>query len=790
MKKIQFLLIILFIVTLSLNAQQGVTISGVVSDLETNETIIGATVRIKDTYSGTVTNVNGFFQLRGVENGTHILEVAHIAYKTKEIKVTVTGKNLLLEETKLAPESISIDEVSVVELRPEKLGDREVETSVREISMKAVQLIPTARNDVFRALKFLPGIESSSPLSPLVSIRGGDPNENMVMIDGVVLYNPYHVSTSAGIFNTNTVKDIELLVGGFGAEYGGRNSSIINVTTKDGNSNGFHGEFQPTSNHFKGFCEFPVTANSTMTLAARAYYPIAGNFMTYANTYYYDMNLSYTFKLGKRNSMSIKYLTSRDVSKLNVGNFYKYFANSFADEDIKDAFNNLDLNNSNKWNNNAITLINRSILSPTLTLRTQVYGSFHNSDNSSGMRYRITDDETGDVYFNDNYSTNFESYIHDLTAKASLTWIPGVYQTIKIGGEASSYKFFNAAKINDFSKGEESVKPNLLAGFIEDKIKLGPVILRPGVRITKYSGNDDIGIEPRSNILLKLPWDMELKAAWGIYYQYLTSMNTAEYEFTQMLDYYYPFHNREPLKSTHYIVGFNKDIGKTSTLTFDVFYKDMERLYTFDLMAASDGESLGDKLLEGSGRSYGVEMMLMGKIKSFSGWLSYTLSRSEREFPGFVGGDTFLSEYDRTHALKGVVNYQLTDVVSYSLALQCMSGHPTTIARTQQVYYYYDPVSNSIIPSTQYVDDKKNNARLPFVIQMDMGLKKRIRSGFGVKLEKFLKADESFLTVDIVNLTFFYRNIEYYSVPGFEDMYFPVGFNYLPSVSFGYSIKF
>jgi hypothetical protein len=119
-----------------------------------------------------------------------------------------------------------------------------------------------------------------------------------------------------------------------------------------------------------------------------------------------------------------------------------------------------------------------------------------------------------------------------------------------------------------------------------------------------------------------------------------------------------------------------------------------------------------------------------------------------------------------------------------------MSGHPTTVSRTQQVYYYYDPVSNQLEPSTQYVDVKKNNARLPFVIQLDMGVKKRIRTGFGVKLEKFLKADESYLTVDIVNLTFFYRNIDYYTVPGFDELYLPVGFNYLPSVSFGYSIKF
>jgi hypothetical protein len=786
-----YIFLLCFCSSFDIVAQQTFTVSGVISDAESNETIIGATVRLKDTYIGTVTDINGFFQLRGLQNGEHILEVSHVSYEPKSVPVQVDNKNILLTETLLVPRKVTLDAVSVVELRPEKLGDREVETSLRELSIKAVQLIPAARSDVFSAIKFLPGIKGSSPFSPLVSVRGGDPNENLIMMDGIVLYNPYHVSTSAGVFNTNTIKDIELLVGGFGAEYGGRNSSIINVTTKDGNSSDFRGEFEPTTNRFKGYAEFPVNANSTMTIAGRAYYPVINNFMMYAGTYFFDLNLSYTIRLNPKNRLSFKLFSSRDITQLEFSKFYKYLANSFNDEVLKESFSNFEFINKNKWNNNAASLILRTIISPTLTLRTQVYGSFHQSKNSSLQSYYFEDPETGDLFYNDNYSTDFESYIHDLCGKMSLNWTPDRFQTIKTGIEANTYRFSNSAQMNEFSRGEESADPYLIAGFIEDKIKVGPFILRPGIRFSKYSELSHAGWEPRANAVVQLPDGFEFKASWGVYLQYLTSMNTSEYEFSQMLDYYYPFHQREPLRSVHYIAGFNTSVTETSMLTFDVFYKDMVRLYTFDLSRQETRNgSLGDRLIEGSGTAYGLELMWLGKWKSLSGWLSYTLSRSEREYPGYIGGTSFLSEYDRTHTLKGVLSYQLTERLSYSFACQFMSGHPTTVARTRQTYFYYDPATNSIIPSAQYVDEVKNNTRLPFVIQLDIGIKKRIRKGFGAKLKDFLNAEESYLTVDVQNITFLFRNIEYYMIPGFDNIYIPFGFNYLPFASAGYSIKF
>ncbi len=787
------LLLFLAILTMSttFSVAQTYTVSGIISDSNTGETVIGATVLVKGTYQGVVTNLNGLFRMHGLKPGNYIIEISHIGYETIEVSVKIEDRNLFLPETKLMPKPLEINEVTVVEMRPEKLGDREVETSIRELSIKAVKLIPTARNDVFRAIKFLPGIEGSSPFSPLVSIRGGDPGENMIMIDGVVLYNPYHVSVSAGVFNTNMVKDIELLVGGFGAEYGGRNSAIINVTTKDGNNTGFHGEFHPTSNHFKGFCEFPVSDNATMTLSGRAFYPLVSNFLMYSGTYFYDMNVSYTIKLGNMNRLSFKYFTSRDISSIRFSRFFQYLANSINDDVFSEAFDNIESYSNNTWNNNAGTFILRTILSPTLTLRSQVYGSFHQSDNSTALSYRFEDTETGELYFNDDYTTNFKSYIHDLCGKVSLTWTPGKVQTIKTGFEANSYRFYNSARLNGFLRGKDEISPWLIAGFLEDKIKAGPIIMRPGLRVTQYSEFDDIGLEPRVNTIIKLPADFDFKMAWGIYYQYITSMNTAEYEFSQMLDYYVALQERKPLKSEHYIVGFNKTLGESLTLSVDLFYKDMSRLYTIDLtQQASDDVNLGKKLIEGEGTAYGVETMLMGKWKSFSGWVSYTYGRSERKYPGYQGNESFLSEYDRTHVFKGVVNYQVTNILSYSMAVQCMSGHPTTVNRTRQNYYYFDPVSNTLVPSPQYVDNAKNNARLPFVIQLDMGLKKRIRSGFGYKLQEFLHADESFLTADIYNLTFFYRNIDYYTVPGFDNRYLPSGYNYIPSVGIGYSIKF
>ena len=318
-------------------AAQKYAVSGYIIDADTKETLIGASIQLKDGTIGVVTNLDGYFQFAGLNSGRHILIISHIGYEAIEISVEIKDKSLVLPDVLLKPKLLTVDEVSIVAVKPDHVGDREVETSMVELSAKTIRSIPTAGNDVFAAIKYLPGIDKTEPFSPLFSVRGGDPGENAVLLDGVMIYNPYHSSITTGIFNTQIIKSTELLAGGFGAEYGGRNSSVMYISTKDGNSSELHGEIEPSTFHSKVFLEFPVGERGSAMVSGRYFYDIFTEFILQNRSYFYDFNLSYTFRINPRNRISFKYFQSRDRLGMSFNTFYKYFGNTF-DFDIYDDF--------------------------------------------------------------------------------------------------------------------------------------------------------------------------------------------------------------------------------------------------------------------------------------------------------------------------------------------------------------------------------------------------------------------------------------------------------------------
>ncbi|HKK81545.1 MAG TPA: TonB-dependent receptor, partial [Prolixibacteraceae bacterium] len=526
---------IIFLITIGAWAQKA-TLSGVVTDGQTGETLVNATIILNaDDVRGVITNENGFFSLPGIEKQQFQISVSFMGYQTLERQVNLRGKTSRFIEVELQPSDIEVEQVVVMGEGPEHLGDRDVEISHHTLTPKAIKSIPTARNDVFKALRYLPGIEPTEPLSPLVSVRGSDPGENLIMLDGVTIYNPYHFISSTGIFNMQTVKNVDMMVGGFGAEYGGRNSSVINIATKDGNNSELHGEIHPSSTESKVFLEFPVGEKTTMMAAGRFNYDIPGNFLLYSNNYFYDVNLSLTHRFNARNRITLKYFGSRDRTNLDFNNYYKYIGNSLGMEDV---FNDMRLEYVNQWSNNIATAIYRSVLSPKVFLRAQVSASLHRADNSTEMDVMI-DDVGYDT------STLFKSRVDDYTAKMSISYKPFFWNEIKAGADYSNYRFMNGSELNGIDNGSAQKRPDLFAFFAEDKITAGMLTVRPGLRVTRFNGGEYL-YEPRMNLVLNLPRDFKIQAAYGLYKQYIVSMNTQEFEFNQFLDYYYPLINHRP----------------------------------------------------------------------------------------------------------------------------------------------------------------------------------------------------------------------------------------------------
>ncbi|NJK86004.1 MAG: TonB-dependent receptor plug domain-containing protein [Bacteroidales bacterium] len=621
-----------------------------------------------------------------------------------------------------------IGEVSVIAVKPDEIGDRETEVSRHEITPKAIQAIPRANNDVFSAIKYLPGIEGTEPYSPLFSARGGDPGENAILLDGVMIYNPYHSLNNSGIFNMLTIKNVDLFVGGFGAEYGGRNSSVLHLTTNDGNQNEMHGEIEPSTFQSKGFLELPAGKNASVMLAGRYYYDIFFNFLLNTNSYFYDFNASYTNRINNRNRLTVKFFQSKDRTGISFNTFYRYLGESF-DTDIYDNFDMRILNN---WTNRAGTVILKTVLSPKLYLRSQVYGSYHNSGNLSSLNFSFNTEIDGlnyDLLWK--ASSLLNSEITDLGAKAELRYTPGKFNVVKIGAEYNNYHFRNGTQIDEIDYGTAGRYPQLTAFFAEDKMSIGPVILKPGIRLSSFDGGDWIA-EPRINIAVNATSDLKFKLAWGEYNQFIMSLNTSEIELNQSVDYYYPLQNK-PGKSIHYIAGVERNITPRLIASMDIYYKDIRRVYTFDFtknLSLNEIYAFTDKLEQGKGEAYGLEFLLRGEHRKFSGWASYGLSRSYRQYPHINSGEKYEYEYNRNHSLKIFVNYQWNSRLSYSGTFTYLSGQTRSIESTLQSYYYYDPLQNQMNYFPLYVSHRKNNARMPGSMNLDFSIIKKVNKGF------------------------------------------------------------
>ncbi|MCH7528559.1 MAG: hypothetical protein IH972_03295, partial [Candidatus Marinimicrobia bacterium] len=280
------------------------------------------------------------------------------------------------------------------------------------------------------------------------------------------------------------------------------------------------------------------------------------------------------------------------------------------------------------------------------------------------------------------------------------------------------------------------------------------------------------------------------KAAAGLYNQYLTALNTQDFEMSQFLDYYYPITDVDPISAQHYIVGIEGKLLPSIDYKVTAYFKGLDRLYRFDYINTLESVmNYSARLEPGRGKSYGLEMDVSGSYGRLSGWGSYTLSRSTRSFPSIQNGVEYLADSDQTHSLKALVIYGLTSDVTASATLKVSSGSPHTWETTNVFHYSYDPSDNSFGYYPMAITPAKNNVRYPPRIILDIGWKKRLRTGFGHRLAEYIGTDQAYFTVAVQNLLFLHRNpVFYMKIPGYGN--YAYDYQLFPTVQAGYSIKF
>ncbi len=638
-----FILFLLFTISLEAQSPRTSTISGFVYDKSTGETLIGTNVYLKNSHLGSITDNNGYFVISNVPVGKQKLVASYVGYKTAEKDIDVNGSGGIIK-LYLTPAAYKVGEV-IVKGDSERIGDRMFSRPVSTIDMSSQQVnqIPqVVESDLLRALQTMPGITALSDFSSAIYVRGGTPDQNLYLVDGAEIYNPEHAFGIFSTFNTNAIKRVEVSKGGFGAEYGDRLSSVINVIDLEGNRNKFQGDFNLSL----------IAASLTLQSPLGSFGSISGSFrrtyidQTYAKfiknlpSYYFDDgNLKGFFQFGDKDNLTLSYFGSAD--NLN------YKIDKTLPQSPHFLYN---------WGNNLGSINWKHIFSD------KVFTSFY----LTGSRFQSN--------FSINAFQNFNELntLSDYTAKGSLEYFISNELNMKAGADYKQlgllYNFnWDAGLVNINTLAHEA---NAYVSFLWHPVPVWDI--EAGLRYASFHSDKTFThFLPRLSIKYRLSATSNLKFATGIYSQYLDSIQRLFFSSIWMA----ADKNINDSRATHFILGYQKQVGDYFVADLETYLKNYKNLYIFNQNFNAettpsyylpDGNpaytSNKNLLIRGDGKSFGLEIMLRKDIGAVTGWIAYSLSRTQYVFDGINQGNIFVPRQDRTSVLNFVLNGNIGDI--------------------------------------------------------------------------------------------------------------------------------
>lgn len=698
MKKLNALLLFTFI-SISLFAQKG-DIRGFVYDKDNGEPIMFCNVIIEGLAIGTATDVNGFFNISGVPAGSQTLLVTYIGYDTLRQSVSLKNKQILNQKLEISSSSVQIETVTVSADRQEMKS--EVKVSVTKITPKDIKIIPAigGEPDLAQYLQVLPGVVFTGDQGGQLYIRGGSPIQNKVLLDGMIVYNPFHSIGLFSVFDTDIMRNADIYTGGFGAQYGGRISSIMDITTRDGNKNRLSGKVATSSFGSKLMLEGPLFkkgGNSSFIMSAKTSYLDRSSKTLYTYIDTAGLPYSYTDLYGKIS------FTGNSGSKWSVFG-YNY----------KDKVSYRDVSNLG-WKSGGIG--SNFILIPSGN-STIIEGTFAYSSYLIKLEETLLQPRQSGVN-GFNLGLNFTSFQNENEIQYGL----------EILGYQTDFDFTNATGIQIEQK-ENSTE---LSGFIRYKVKKGKFIFDPGVRIYKYNSLPAT-FEPRLGAKFLASERLRLKLAAGKYSQNLVSTNSDQdvvnlfYGFLSAPDNLPDEFRGEEVENglqtaNHLIVGMEYDISNKVDFNIEGYVKDFTQLTNINKnkLTASDPDFIVEE-----GLAKGVDFVLKYNDPKIYFWLVYSLGHISR-----TGEEiTYNPHFDRRHNVNLVSTYRFgTDKCwSFDARWNLGSGFPFT--QTQGFYPNLD-FSDGI--DTEYISETGglgilyaglNEGRLPWYHRLDIALKK------------------------------------------------------------------
>lgn len=774
-----FLLFTLFLVPLLGEAQQvqKFTISGTVEDGTTGEKLIGASVYNGKTFQGTVTNAYGFYSLTLPADSVQLV-VKYLGYKPVIMNIALQKSETI--NIRLTPQN----ELGTVEVVSQQRIEESSQMSTIEIPIQQIKNIPALLGevDVLKALQLLPGVQSGGEGSSGFYVRGGGPDQNLILLDGAPVYNASHLFGFFSVFNADAIKNVELVKGGFPSRYGGRLSSVLEINMKEGNMKEYHGEGGIGIISSRLTVEGPIKKDTASFLfsARRTYIDVlARPFMgdNKGGYYFYDMNAKLNWKVAPKDHIYLsaymgndKFYVEQESKHISGGTTYR---------------NRNDFNLG--WGNITSTFRWNHLFTDKIFANTSVSYSRFNFF-IGAIQENIEEGPSGTS--SQKFTLKYLSGISDYSAKIDFDYLPNPNHYIKFG-VSNIYHVFNTGAMQyqmasiDTTLGVKDIFANESAAYIEDDFKIGKKVkMNAGIRLAGFFVKEKFypSFEPRASVryLVKDSWSV--KGSYALMTQYIHLLTNSGIGLPT--DLWVPSTDIvKPERSQQVAAGVAHTLkGNQYEVSLEGYYKWMDNIIDY-----VDGANFLDpnkdwqrKVEAGKGWSYGGELFIQRKEGRFTGWIGYTLSWTNRQFSNINEGKIFPYKYDRRHDFEIVGTYKINDEVDISATWVYGTGNAISLPIAE--YEGYSNTPYDYFNTIEYYGDK-NSFRMAAYHRFDIGANFRKK-----KTWKKLEWERTW-NVSVYNL--YNRKNPYFIYFGYNDLGQKVAkqvslFPIIPSVSYNF----
>jgi ferric enterobactin receptor len=718
-------------------------LSGKVVEIGSGEPLSYANVVIKSKKTGTTTNVDGFFTLYGIPTDTSIIQFSYVGYKIVEKPFnSFTGSNVKIE---LQATSTSLNEVVVQAQGNNYINVQEGISTVR-LSTKQISTLPSIGEvDIFRSLQLLPGVSGTNESSAGLFVRGGTPDQNLVLLDGMTVYKVDHFFGFFSAFNATAIKDVQLFKGAFPAKYGGRTSSVVDLTGKTGSFEKVSGSAGINFLSANAAIEIPIAKKFSVLLAGRRSYTdviqsglyknITGNFIDTDqqfrnldfNTlepsfYFYDWNGKLSFRPSDKDMISLSTYSGRDFLDQSRNLLREIdFGGGIPPRNVT-----IDVAEKTDWGNKAGSLKwsrqwNSKWYSNLLVAGSEYFSNYDvlgvfqltiPSLDSLVNEIQVKGVETNRVR---DYSFKLDNELQ-LSEKHNLSF--GAEHTIT----AIEYSAIRDDSITILESDQKSYYSSLYGA--DSWSPNSKLTLTAGLRASYYELTDELLWSPRASVSYQATSKIKLKAAYGIHYQFVNriineTITEGSRDFWLLADGKLV----DVSSATHYVFGASYE---TDGWLFDVegYWKELRGLTEFSLRFRSNENFIPDELFfTGDGTAQGVEFLIQKKAGQYSGWLSYTLGQVVHTFEGLNQGDPFYALHDQRHEVKLVNSY---DIGAWTVAATFIYGSGKPFSEPDG-FYQIEQLNGDDL---QFISvGKKNGSRIPAYHRLDVSAHHRFDIG-------------------------------------------------------------